>query len=53
MAGHGKYYELLDMPKFALPDVLTLQAQPTAFNMVERVVGGGFMSYGQIGRVST
>jgi hypothetical protein len=48
MAGHGKYYELLDMPKFALPNVLTLQAEPTAFNMAERVAGGGFMSYGQI-----
>jgi hypothetical protein len=48
MAGHGKYYELLDVPKFALPDVLTLQAQPTALNMAERVVGGGFMSYGPI-----
>jgi hypothetical protein len=48
MSGHGKYYELLDMPKFALPDVLTLQAQPTAFNLSERIIGGGFMSYGQI-----
>jgi hypothetical protein len=46
--GHGKYYELLDMPKFALPDVLTLKAEPTAFNMAERTAGGGFMSYGQI-----
>src|ERR1051326_8271150 len=48
MAGHGKFYELLDVPKFALPDVLTIQAQPTAFNLAERAVGGGFMSYGQI-----
>ena len=48
MAGHGKYYELLDMPKFAAPDVLTLKAQPTAFNLMERIGGGGFMSYGQI-----
>jgi hypothetical protein len=48
MPGHGKYYELLDMPKFALPDVLTLQAEPTSFNLAERAVGGGFMSYGQI-----
>ncbi len=48
MAGHGKSYELLDMPKFAAPDVLTLRAQPTAFNLMERVGGGGFMSYGQI-----
>lgn len=48
MAGHGKYYELLDVPKFALPDVLTIQAEPTSFNLAERVAGGGFMSYGQI-----
>jgi hypothetical protein len=48
MAGHGKYYELLDMPKFAAPDVLTLKAEATAFNLMERVGGGGFMSYGQI-----
>lgn len=48
MAGHGKYYELLDVPKFALPHVLALQAEPTSFNLAERTVGGGFMSYGQI-----
>jgi hypothetical protein len=44
----GKYYELLDMPKFAAPDVLTLRPQPTAFNLLERIGGGGFMSYSQI-----
>lgn len=48
MAGHGKYYELLDMPKFALPHVLALQADPTSHNLAERVLSGGFMSYGQI-----
>ena len=48
MAARGKYYELLDMPKFAAPDVLALRAHPTAFNLMERLGGGGFMSYGQI-----
>ena len=48
MPGHGKYYELLDMPKFAAPDVLALRAQPTAFNLLEQIGGGGFMSYSQI-----
>jgi hypothetical protein len=48
MAGHGMYYELLDVPKFALPDVLMLQASQTALNLIERTTGGGFMSYGQI-----
>ncbi len=48
MAGGEKYYELLDIPKFARPDVLSLQAGPTAASLVERVDGGGFMSYGQI-----
>ena len=48
MAGREKEYELLDIPKFALPGVLTLQARPTASNLAERAFGGGFMSYGQI-----
>src|SRR5689334_2836311 len=48
MAGRGKYYELLDIPKFALPGILTIQAQPTSFNLAGRVGGGSFMSYGQI-----
>jgi hypothetical protein len=48
MAGHEKYYELLDIPKFARPNVLTLQALSTASNLAERLIGGGFMSYGQI-----
>jgi hypothetical protein len=48
MAGHGKYYELLDMPKFAAPDILNPRAQATAFKLLERVGRGGFMSYGQI-----
>ncbi len=48
MARRGKFFELLDISKFALPDVLTLQASPTSFNLVERLGGGGFMSYGQM-----
>jgi hypothetical protein len=48
MAGRGKYFELLDFPKFADPSVLTLQAAPTALQLRERLGGGGFMSYNQI-----
>lgn len=48
MAARAKYYELLDVPKFAVPNVLSLQAEPTSFNLAERTIGGGFMSYGQI-----
>jgi hypothetical protein len=48
MAGHLKYYELLDIPKFALPDVSAIQARPTATNLIERLTGGGFMSYSKI-----
>jgi hypothetical protein len=50
MVDRGKFFELLDIAKFALPNVLTLQASPTAFNLAERAIGGGFMSYGQIWR---
>jgi hypothetical protein len=48
MAGHGKYYELLDVPKFALPNVLAIKPELTTLNLVERTVSGGFMSYGSI-----
>jgi hypothetical protein len=48
MAGRHKFYELLDIPRFAHPNVLELQARPTAANLTERTGGGGFMSYGQI-----
>lgn len=48
MAARAKYVELIDIAKFGLPNVLTLQAQPTALNMVERAAGGGFMSYNQM-----
>jgi hypothetical protein len=48
MAARGKYFELLDFPKFAEPDISRLQAPPTALRLAERLGGGGFMSYGQI-----
>jgi hypothetical protein len=48
MPSRGKYFELLDVPKFAVPDVLNLQASLTSFNLADRVYGSGFMSYGQI-----
>jgi hypothetical protein len=48
VASREKYYELLDIPKFARPSVADLQAQRTAFILAERLDGGGFMSYGQI-----
>jgi|SRR5215469_1259465 len=48
MAGNEKYYELLDIPKFARPNILSLNALATAPNLTERRNGGGFMSYGQV-----
>jgi len=48
MAGRGKFFELLDFVKFALPNVLSLDASRTASNLAERTGGGGFMSYGQM-----
>jgi hypothetical protein len=48
MAKREKYYELLDIPKFARPNITSLQAAPTASILLERLTGGGFMSYGQI-----
>lgn len=48
MAVRAKYVDLTDIPKFASPDILILQARPTSGNLMERAVGGGFMSYGQI-----
>jgi len=48
MAGRGKFFELLDVVKFALPSVLSLHASPTSHNLAARVGGGGFMSYGQM-----
>jgi hypothetical protein len=46
MAGRGKYFELLDVVKFAVPNALTLDASATSYNLVERVAGRSFMSYG-------
>ncbi len=48
MAGRGKFFELLDFVKFALPNVLSLDASRTAPNLAERMEGLGFMSYGQM-----
>jgi hypothetical protein len=48
MAGRGKYFELLDFPKFAFPSVVGMDAAQTAYNLVERLAGGGFMSYSMI-----
>src|SRR5580704_3239206 len=48
MAGRGKAFELLDFPKFAYPSVVGMDAAQTSFNLVERLGGGGFMSYSQI-----
>jgi hypothetical protein len=36
MGGPGKFLELLDFPKFALPNVLSLDAPRTALNLSER-----------------
>jgi hypothetical protein len=48
MAGRGKFFELLDFPKFAYPSVIDIDAGLTANNLIERLVGKGFMSYGMI-----
>lgn len=48
MAGRGKFFELLDIVKFARPDIVTLQPSPTARLLTERLGGGGFMSYGAL-----
>jgi len=48
MAGRGKYFELLDFPKFAYPSVVGLDAVQTSYNLIERLGGKGFMSYAQI-----
>jgi hypothetical protein len=48
MAGRGKTFELLDFPKFAAPSVLRIDAGQTATNLIERLSGISFMSYGQI-----
>jgi hypothetical protein len=48
MARRGKTFELLDFPKFAAPSVLRMDAAQTAGNLIERLGGVSFMSYGQI-----
>lgn len=46
MARRGKFFELLDVVKFGVPDALTLQADATSYNLAERLSGKSFMSYG-------
>src|SRR5262249_24097137 len=41
MAGRHKYVQLIDVVKFALPDVLTIETDPTSHNFAERAAGGG------------
>jgi hypothetical protein len=48
MAGRGKYFELLDFPKFAFPSVVGMDVAQTSYNLRDRLGGQGFMSYGQI-----
>jgi hypothetical protein len=48
MANRGKTFELLDFPKFAYPSVLGMDAGLTSQNLIERLGGGGFMSYSSI-----
>jgi hypothetical protein len=46
MPRRGKFFELLDVVKFGVPNALMLDAAATSYNLAERVAGGGFMSYG-------
>ena len=48
MASRGKIFELLDFPKFAYPSVIAMDAAQTSQNLIERLGGGGFMSYSSI-----
>jgi hypothetical protein len=48
MAGRGKYFELLDFPKFAFPSVIGMDAAQTAGNLIDRLAGKSFMSYSMI-----
>ena len=48
MTGRGKFFELLDFPKFAYPGVVGMDPIQTSYNLIERLGGGGFMSYAQI-----
>ncbi len=48
MAGRGKYFELIDFPKFASPSVVGMDPTQTSFNLIERLGGKSFMSYRMI-----
>jgi hypothetical protein len=48
MTSRGKFFELLDFPKFAKPNVVQIAAAPTALEVAARLGEGGFMSYGQL-----
>jgi hypothetical protein len=48
MTGRAKFFELLDFPKFATPTVVGMDPVQTSFNLLDRLGGGGFMSYGTI-----
>jgi hypothetical protein len=48
MVGRGKYFELLDFPKFAYPSVLNMDSVLTANNLIDRLAGKSFMSYSMI-----
>ncbi len=48
MVGRGKYFELLDFPKFAYPSVLGMDFVLTANNLRERLASKSFMSYSMI-----
>jgi len=48
MSNRGKAFELLDFTKFAYPSVLGMDAGLTSQNLIERLGGGGFMSYNSI-----
>lgn len=44
----AKVFELLDVPKFAVPNVTEISADRTSSALQSRLGGKGFMSYGQI-----
>ena len=48
MAGGGKFFELIDFPKFAAPSVLEMDVSRTAANLISRLTGRSFMSYAGI-----
>lgn len=48
MSGRRKFFELVDFPKFSVPSVLSIDPPMTALNLVDRLGGKSFMSYGQI-----